>query len=367
MEDIRQDTRRVHRRRRRMVYAAAAAVVAVLLTFSAVAYAWDSLREPQAPTGNTPVTQGAQLPQSCEVQRLPLPGGAVSSFVSGGDRTGRYLVGRSTDAAGVDTVLVWRDGALVTQTTMPGAHGSLDDINSSGVAIGNSVDEAGVNHAYLFRDGQFTELTAADGATARAIGEQGIVVGGRGAPNLHQPVVWPAGQTAATDLKIDMGNGDAVDVDADGTIVGLLYYPIEPHFGLAWKADGAPTRLPTVPNGVNQGKLLPGSITNGVIAGRLSSFDGAPATLDVASGATTVITQQVGVGVPNSRGWFAGRIGDGLALVSPDARVALAVPAPGAVAREETLVRTLSEDGGVIGGQIADANGVTQAVRWTCR
>jgi uncharacterized membrane protein len=350
-----------------MVFAAAAAVVAVVLTFSAVAYAWDSLREPESPTPGSPVTQPAALPGSCEVQRLPLPDGAVSSFVSGGDRTGRFLVGRSTDAAGVETVLVWRDGDLVTRATMPGAHGSLDDVNSSGDAIGNSVDEAGVNHAYLFRNGTFTELTAPDGATARAIGEQGTVVGGRGPDNQHKPVVWAAGQTESTDLKTDMGTGDAVDVDADGTIVGLLYYPIEPQFGLVWKADGAPTRLPTVPNGVNQAKLLPGSITNGVIAGRLNASDGPPATLDVASGATTVLTEQVGVGVPNSRGWFAGRAGDALALVSPDGRVPLAVPAPGEAARAETLVKTLSEDGGVIGGQVADAAGATQAVRWTCR
>jgi uncharacterized membrane protein len=362
MSDIR------HARRRRMVFTAAvAAVVAVLLTFGAVAYAWDSLHHPESPTPGSPVTQPATLPESCEVQRLPLPDGAVSSFVSGGDRTGRYLVGRSTDAAGADTVLIWRDGDLVTRATMPGAHGSLDDINSAGVAIGNSVDEAGVNHAYLFRDGTFTELTAPDGATARAIGEQGTVVGGRGPENLHKPVVWPAGQTASTDLKTDLGTGDAVDVDADGTIVGLLYYPIEPYFGLVWKADGTPTRLPTVPNGVNAAKLLPSSVTNGVVAGRLNASDGPPATLDVASGATTVLTGPVGVGVPNGRGWFAGRVGDGLALVSSDGRVALAVPAPGEAARAETLVRTLSEDGGVIGGQIADANGATQAVRWTCR
>lgn len=350
-----------------MVFAAAAAVVAVLLTFSAVAYAWDSLREPETPGSGSPVTQPAKLPNSCEVQRLPVPDGAVSSFVSGGDRTGRYLVGRSTDAAGVDTVLVWRDGDLVTQAKMPGAHGSLDDINSSGVAVGNSVDEAGVNHAYLFRDGTFTELTSPDGATARAIGEQGVVGGGNGPDNQHKPVFWRAGETASTDLKTEAGNGDVVDVDADGTMVGLLYYPIEPFFGLVWTPEGAPSRLPTVPNGVNAGKLLPSSIANGVIAGRLNASDGPPATLDVASGATTVLTEQVGVGVPNSRGWFAGRAGDGLALVSPDGRVPLAVPAPAEAARAETLVRTLSEDGGVIGGQVADANGVTQAVRWTCR
>jgi hypothetical protein len=360
------DVRRVARQR--MVWVAAAAA-AVLLASTATAYGWYSLRGPEPPTGKPPVSPATKLPGSCQAQRLPLPDGTVSSFVSGGDRGGRYLLGRSADAAETQTVLIWRDGALVTAASMPGADGTLDDINSSGDAIGNSVPAGGGNQAFRYRAGEFTELTGpGDNATALAIGEQGTVVGWREiVGGSHQAVVWQAGQTGATDLQAQLGQGDAIDVDDDGTIVGLLFYPIEPYFGMVWRPDGTSGRLARVNDGVNDAILWPTSISNGVVAGRLSTLDGFPATLDLKTGTATVLKQELGKGVTNGRGWFAGRAGSGLALLSPNGRTPLEIPASGDAAGEGTRVRTLSEDGRVLGGQVADAQGTTQAVMWSCR
>lgn len=369
------DVRKGARRRRRTRIGVVGGCTAAVVLFASVAVTSYALKRPTRQPFVPVASPAAKLPASCTVDALPLPDGQTSSFVSGGDRTGHYLLGRSQNADGNFTVLVWHDGQLVNEVEMPGFDGTLDDINSSGVAIGNSVPDGGGNTPWLLRDGQLTELTAPSegtgNATAKAIGEQGTVVGSRRVLGGGQgPVVWPAGQTTSTDLTVSSGaaQGQAVDVDADGTIIGEMLYPIDPFYAAVWRA-GSDTgeRLPTVGHGLETRHLLPISISDGVAVGRWGGPSGPAMTLDLKTGTATVLDRAKGAGQMNARAWFAGRTNDGLTLMSATARTELPVGNLGDAASDQTLVRSLSDDGKVIGGQIADPDGTTKAAIWHCK
>jgi hypothetical protein len=362
------DDRKARRRRMLRVAVVGGAAAAVMLASVAGAYGYTLSRQPA--DGLAPA-----LPASCTVEALPLPEGQASSFVSGGDRGGHYLVGRSADGHGKLTVLIWRDGQLVTAAEMPGLDGTLDDINGSGVAIGNSVPDGGGNTPWLFRDGEFTRLTVPDGgtgsATATAIGEQGVVVGRREVTNANNtlPVRWAAGETEATDLRLNVGGwGRALDVDADGTVVGTVYTPIADTQGYRWSPAGdiSPLPLPTV-NGLPALTFRPTLISDGAVAGlTLDSI----AVLDLHTGTFTLpgpSPQWPGAPVLNRQGWYASGDGNGLALVGPAGRTALPLPAGADGASSDTSVKTISDDGRTVGGTIADQSGATRAVTWHCQ
>jgi uncharacterized membrane protein len=370
------DVRRGARRRRRLRIGLVTGCTAVVVVLASVAGAYGySLKKPTRQPLVPAASPAAKLPAACAVEALPLPDGQTSSIVTGGDRTGHYLVGRSQDGDGKFTVLVWHDGQLTGQAEMPGLDGTLDDINSAGVAIGNSVPDGGGNTPWLFRDGQLTELTApgegAGKATAKAIGEQGTVVGSRRALGGGQaPVTWPTGESTATDLKISSGGalGEAEDVDADGTIIGRIEYPIDPFYAAVWRPGGdGSERLPAVGHSLETRNLLPISISDGVVAGRWGGPSGPAMTLDLKTGTATVLDRAKGAGQMNARAWFAGRTTDGLALLSTTARTELPVGNLGDVASDQTVVRSLSDDGKVIGGQVADPDGNTRAAIWHCK
>lgn len=347
---------------RRTLYATGA-VVAVEVLAARAAYGKFTPSE-------TPVSPvRAPAPGSCAAQRLPVPKDSVSSVVSGGDRSGRFLLGRSTDASGVDTSLIWRDGDLVTSTKIPGGKGVFNGINAAGDAVANSLDESGVKQGFVLRGGKFTKLTGGvQGTAALGINDKGTVVGWR-KPYEENPqaVAWAAGQAKPTDLRSIIGHGGAISIDADGTIIGLLFYPAEAYFGFMWRPDGSSVRLPTVREGANEHILWPTSISNGVVSGRLGNEEGLPATYNVKTGVTTVIKEKVGKGAVNREGSFAGRTANGLAVVTPNGRTALALPVGANAASAQTQIKTLSDDGLVVGGQYTDEQGRTRALRWYCR
>jgi uncharacterized membrane protein len=350
---------------RRTLYATGAVVAVEVLAARA---AYGQFTPSETPVGAA-VPAKAPAPGSCAAQRLPVPKDSVSSIVSGGDRSGRFLLGRSTDAAGAETSLIWRDGDLVTTVKVPGAKGALTGVNAAGDAVASSLDANGVKQAHVLRGGKFTQLTGGvQGTAALAINDQGTVVGWR-KPYEENPqaVVWAAGKNKPTDLKSIIGHGGAIAIDTDGTIIGLLFYPAEAYFGFMWRPDGTSVRLPTVREGANEHILWPTSIANGIVTGRLGNEEGLPATYNIKSGVTTVIKEKVGKGAVNREGSFAGRTANGLAVVTPNGRTALALPMGANAASAQTQIKTLSDDGLVVGGQYTDEQGKTRALRWYCR
>jgi uncharacterized membrane protein len=347
---------------RRTLYATGA-VVAVEVLAARAAYGKFTPTETPAGPAKAPVSG------SCAAQRLPVPKDSVSSIVSGGDRSGRFLLGRSTDAGGAETALIWRDGELVTSAKMPGAKGTLTGVNAAGDAVANSLDANGVKQAHVLRGGKFTRLVGdVQGTAALAISEQGTVVGWRKPyEETPQAVMWKAGQTTPTDLKSMFGYGGAIAIDTDGTVLGLLFYPAEAYFGMMWRPDGTSVRLPTVREGANEHILWPTSISNGIVSGRLGNEEGLPATYNIRSGVTKVVKEKVGKGAVNREGVFAGRTANGLAVVTPNGRTALALPTGADAANAQTQIKTLSDDGLVVGGQYTDGQGKTRALRWYCR
>src|SRR3954466_10344111 len=65
------------------------------------------------------VAQPPPAPTACTIAKLPVPKGEMS-LVTGGDPTGRYLVGRSyPTGTGTRPILIWHDG-VVRQVDIPG-------------------------------------------------------------------------------------------------------------------------------------------------------------------------------------------------------------------------------------------------------
>lgn len=160
-------------------------------------------------------------PTGCVIERLPIPGEHPMSLVTGADPTGRFILGRSypSRAAGAYPVLIWDDGRA-TRITLPGVDQSLTDVTTTGVAVGAGWDDQGPE-PYLVRNGRVTRLPVTGSANARAINEAGQIVGTRDG---RQPVLWPAAGSAPVDLPLPGPDwrGEAVDIDEDGTVVGVI-------------------------------------------------------------------------------------------------------------------------------------------------
>jgi hypothetical protein len=315
------------------------------------------------------------------VDRLPVPGKEPRSLVTGGDRTGRYLLGRAYGSvAYVDDhpILIWDDGRP-TAIDMPGADEALVDANSTGVAVGNSFRNDDTEVPYVYRDGALTPLRGVSGSVeARAIGEQGVIVGARSskAGMAQHPVVWRDAGAPMADLPVPAGwEGRADDVDADGTIVGTLTFGPSMDFrGYVWRPDGTVRQLPLPQiDGVPALSFSPISVAGGVVFGRATkdlgggSFQVLPVLLDLRTDRFTVLARDMGFRTGNSEGWVAGATRDGLAVASPGGQAVLP-PLSDAAGQDRLMneVTTISEDGRVLGGQLVDATGQFQAVRWAC-
>src|SRR5438270_1289062 len=84
------------------------------------------------PTGTASMAaQPPPAPTACTIAKLPVPQGEMS-VVTGGDPTGRYLVGRAyPDHAGNPQLLMWHDGS-VRQLYTAGDDQVLNAVNSTG-------------------------------------------------------------------------------------------------------------------------------------------------------------------------------------------------------------------------------------------
>src|SRR5437763_4052510 len=144
------------------------------------------------PTGTAAVAaQPPPAPPARTIARLPVPQGEVSP-VTGGDPTGRYLVGRSyPDDTGGRPLLMWHDG-VVRQIDVPGDDQAFSDVTSTGDAVGATFI-VGRSTGLAYLNGKLHQLAGTD-SEARAINAQGGVVGTAD----KRAVLWRSATTAPT-------------------------------------------------------------------------------------------------------------------------------------------------------------------------
>jgi hypothetical protein len=381
--DVRRGATR-RRDRRRVTIVGAGVLTAVAMTTAYVLAAQPASTPPPVPSTATASSTSASppgplFPGRCAIDRLPIPGNPPRSLVTGGDRTGRYLLGRAYASAGFvkkHKIVVW-DNGQPTALDMPGEDERLSDINSAGVAVGNSFS-GDTEVPYIYRDATVTKLNAQGSSEPSAIGEQGVIVGFRTLPSSDtRPVVWRTPNGPQADLSLPAGyhSGRAIDVDDDGTIIGSVNGGGDDTRGIAWTLDGTGRLLPlpTI-DGAPALFLYPNSIHHGVVAGVAGKAEGTsveniPVLYDLRTNRFTVLPQRMGYEAANTLGWVAGQMGHSLVLAAPTAQT----PLPGLTTAQPTgrladLVVSMSEDGRVLGGQ-ASSNGDPlqyEAVRWRC-
>jgi uncharacterized membrane protein len=348
----------------------------------------------------------ATAPTSCTLEKLPVPDNEPMALVSGGDPTGRYLVGRSYPGGGRYQAVIWHDGK-VKKVMLPGdLEESLQDVNSAGTAVGWSYQGKSEKDTgpvpYVYADGKVSKLPGAERGSALAINDAGAIVGD---DNNKTPLVWPSATKRPIRLPLPAGasGGEASDIDEDGTVVGNVEPAgagvsgagIKESVPYVWFADGTHRKLPMPTlDGTTATTARVLGIRNGWATGSasLSDFTRDPkagASADPAAKAKgaanakslravqwNVRTGDVRVyadlqfmaNAVNAQGWQVGTDQQGRpVLATDDATVVL----PDLVGHDRdglaNIPNTVSDDGRIVGGQADDATGTIQAVVWRCQ
>ncbi len=235
-------------------------------------------------------TAAAAAP-ACQLKTLPVPAGVTESKVTGGDHTGRYLAGQGqlTDADYSTVVLRWKNGKLNrldTRALEPYVSLWPTDVNANGVVVGTRLNDTGAFHtdAWQYRGGHFSllpGLTATDDTEAHAINARGDIVGVSGnltETAIRHAVIWPAAHPGTVRELVPVGaltsSVVAVDIDADGTVLGFLGdRPSEEQRPYIWPAHG-PGYVLNGPAGSGYPEAT--AVHNGWVVGTVDPQDGTP-------------------------------------------------------------------------------------------
>ena len=347
------------------------------------------------------------FPASCTAQRLALPDGyPPKSVVSGGDPTGRYIIGRGYPGI-VDeelptySSLLWDNGVPIP-LNVPGAETIPADVNSRGEVVVTSV--LGTDAGFYYHDGTLTRLAGKDVRVA-AINEAGAIVGSVSVPapqptgpvdpltgfrtRQTRPALWRT-PTAEPELlgPADL-TGTAVGIDDDGTVTVAAG-----EGDVATPGDGSPLRLVRIgpdgsvgavatPQGVtfNQVRDYDGGwVLTGYLAGGDSTVNlGVTFALWHLSAPEQVVTPNFFGGAVNRNGWLAGTVGQFLTpeqsgqLVAPDGTTVVLPHLTGQYSDYVPLaIWAVSDDGHVVAGQVTDTSLDSSgddddiAVAWHC-
>ncbi|MEU8260478.1 hypothetical protein AB0C02_07640 [Micromonospora sp. NPDC048999] len=319
-------------------------------------------------------------PTTCTAELLPIPGGARFSQVTGGDPTGRYLLGRSSqkyDGRSISYPMIIWDGDQAREVRLPGSDQLLADINPSGVAVGVAYT-GDQPQPYVVRSGRATRLPGVAAGVAKAISDDGRIVGARQVGDRQLPVLWPAPDKTAVDLPLPgpQWQGIAIGVDSDGTVVGRIQIGFQGAMrAVVWRSGGKPELLPlpSVTGGMAI-EFAPQSFQGGWITGTAYRNEGNGSIhavrYQLARGEYAPVPANLMTSAGNGQGWMvglvaprdAGLITDGGLVRLPDLAGRTSLGA-GAV--------SVSDDGQVIGGTLGtnlDRRGIDdlRAVRWRC-
>jgi hypothetical protein len=376
-----EDARRYRRRAGLAGVAGVVAATALVVTGGVTVVGWGR----QAPTavGTRPPAASAMVtppspspsapagPTACTMQRLPVPAGQPpKSVVTGGDPTGRYILGRSYPGGQSHPLLIWDNGQVRT-VAMQGDDQELVDITSTGtVAVGSSfIGDKQV--AWVYRDGVTSRLPGGDNAYASGVNDQGVIAGAIG----DEPAMWRSATSAPTMLSLPgPGWTGSVDgIDEDGTMVGEVMdgQDLNSRVGYLWHPDGTGERLPVpVANGKPVTSYLARAIRGDWAVGWASQDAGRGTDIyaprwNLRTGEVDVTSFPGVADAINAQGWIAGEVrfsaavgGGGAPLALPD----LGSDEPAAA----NIAYTVSDDGAVSAGQVQSANGDPVAVEWHC-
>lgn len=324
----------------------------------------------------TSATSAVPAPTACTLTRLPAPDKAPMAIIGAGDRTGRYLVGRSYPTGGGYQAVLWHDGAP-EKVMLPGdREEDLSAVNSSGIAVGFSYDARG-SVPYAYSDGKVTRLPGVRHGNAYAINDAGTIVGDN---ETEAPTVWKSLTAAPTKLPLPAGTkrARASDIDEDGTIVGSLDFKVP----YVWLPDGTHRELPMPEvDGKPVAVAQAHNISNGWVTGMASTSELGPrgsaqqSESQLRAVRWNLRTGRVAVTAAltfpaddvNADGWQIGTDKTGHAvLVTASGTVALPDLATHRTDGTATIANTMSDDGRLIAGQSDDKKGVIQPIVWHC-
>ncbi|HLL69236.1 MAG TPA: hypothetical protein VK453_26510 [Micromonosporaceae bacterium] len=339
--------------------------------------------------GVAPRAQNAAAvsPTSCAVHRLPLPVDTGNVEVTGGDPGGRYLLGRvlpgaTAPAPGAPQVVVWRDGLVDSAPRHPGGL-RLDDVNSSGVAVGSAGAYPDAPPS-VYRNGVVSPLAGARFGVATAINENGTIAGVSFVGTDERAVALRWASAAAEPVVLPLPAGYTLHsvngIDEDGTVVGVAARSADAPVGYVWRPDGTGYRLPRPPKterlvvtGYEAADIRDGKVA---VNGWVSDDDGERALFwafeyDVRAGRYRKVGPWMGyrwvdAAAVNASGWLAG--GGGLNIASPSFVTdggAQELPRLTTPTDVDTVARTLSDDGRVIGGT-ASRGDYSEPILWRC-
>jgi uncharacterized membrane protein len=381
------------RRRRNRATRSVALVAAVGLVAAGGTAAFTTLRGTDAPTpGSTqnvadPGASGSArpvrrppitvvpppAPTTCRVSALPVPDGVKKSIVTGGDPTGRILLGRSYLPEGEKQVLVWEDGR-VRKIPMVGSDPVLADVTTGGTAVGFGYGpgEEG-QYPVVYDGGKVTRLATGDrsGGEASGINEKGTIVGAVGSSRAdEQPARWSGPRSQPEHLPVPAAypSARATDIDEDGTIVGYVGSQGAPY---VWFPDGEHRELP-VPtlDGMAATESDARSIRNGWVVGMAAyGREMRAVRWNVHTGETTVFPEfTITASAVNAHGWQVGpaRTPTGLLRTTTGTVTVPGLPLGDEAHALSVSPKTLSDDGRTIAGQSDDDTNTLRAVVWRC-
>ncbi|SCG73609.1 hypothetical protein [Micromonospora humi] len=371
------------RRRNRRVGTAGAAALGVL-AFAALPVALHQRPDAGAPEpavvsgAPTPApTSPSPRPPVCTAEFLSAPTGR--SLVTGGDPSGRWLVGRLYPGGLSYPVVLWHDGKP-QKIKLPGSDQRMLDVNRHGLAVGETF-VADRSQAWAVRAGRASRLSGSGVAGATAVNDAGRIVGFRQVGERQLPVVWENLRSEAVDLPLPgpRWEGTAVAVGEDGTVVGKVSDgPSGDMRAAVWRTGASRPELlplPSVPDGTAF-QFAPGSMAGDWVIGTAyreldpgrvrSGWQLYPTRINVRTGESVALAEPFHAEVGNDRGWLAGESGRQVAVLHTGAGL-LMLPRPGGGGAAVGAVASMSDDGQVLGGQVDLDGGGFRAVRWTCR
>ncbi len=371
------------KRLQRRVLTVSAAFVAVLLIVTGVRLlGWAGAQTPLPPADPSSSPSPSATPNpalvkpapaavtACTIEKLPIPQGkGPASYLFGGDPTGRYLLGATSDT----DIVIWEHGKILADLVLDGIDDSkLTDITSAGVAVGSSLSPT-AELAWIWRDNEFTQL-AGTHAVARAINENNVIVGSY----QNRPAIWRTPTSPPEFLPLPQGavsTGIALGISEEGVIVGIIdgtSRPSRPNRAFVWYLDGSYIELKPPAEAGEYTSFAVRSIRGDWIHGGVSTGSKHSAIRwNLRTGANQLIPELETGAVINEHGWIGGAEPGSRAALYTGKILPLPTNLPG-VSEDFRLdsVDALSDDGSVAGGQIeisAGRGSDRAAVRWTCQ
>jgi hypothetical protein len=375
--DVSRAMREGRRRRSTRWWSSVTAVVALTATTAAGGTLALSALDRPAPTPPRPspsITVAAPpvVPKSCTVTRLPT-NGVKKALVTAGDPTGHWLAGRTYpgNTGKSRPLIVWKDGKIAATPQVSGGDQGLRDINSHGVAVGSSFDPE--QTPFLYAGSKVTTLRGGAGE-ATALNDAGVIVGVLGELDDRRPVRWTSATAQPEHLTLPARVvwGQALDIDEEGNVLGMVGTDRQIGTGYLWLADGKVRRMPLPKDGDRQStEFWPEAIRNGWVVGRAAfETDDATTFEYYRYSLTTDRYEQLADegGMPAkvaANGWILGEARRPV-ITSEAGRTTVLPKYPQEAANPTYLPRSISDDGRTVGGYVIGDDIQNQPLMWRC-